>query len=63
MIELAYDEIKVGADASLSMTVTEAHIVNYAGVIGDFNPVHLDAEYAKKSMFGSGSRTACWWRG
>ena len=52
MIELAYDEIKVGADASLSMTVTEAHIVNYAGVIGDFNPVHLDAEYAKKSMFG-----------
>ncbi len=52
MIELAYDEIKIGDDASLSRTVTEAHIVNYAGVTGDFNPVHLDAEYAAKSMFG-----------
>ena len=52
MIELAYDEIKIGDDASLSRTVTEAHIVKYAGVTGDFNPVHLDAEYAAKSMFG-----------
>jgi 3-hydroxybutyryl-CoA dehydratase len=52
VIELAYDEIKIGDDASLSRTVTEAHIVNYAGVTGDFNPVHLDAEYAAKSMFG-----------
>jgi 3-hydroxybutyryl-CoA dehydratase len=52
MIELAYDEIKIGADASLSRTITEAHIVNYAGVTGDMNPVHLDAEYAGQSMFG-----------
>jgi 3-hydroxybutyryl-CoA dehydratase len=52
MIELAYDEIKIGDDASLSRTITEAHIVNYAGITGDFNPVHVDAEYAGKSMFG-----------
>ncbi len=52
MIELAYDEIKIGADASLSRTITEAHIVSYAGITGDFNPVHVDAEYAGKSMFG-----------
>ena len=52
MRELAYDEIKIGDDASLSRTITEAHIVNYAGITGDVNPVHVDAEYAAKSMFG-----------
>lgn len=52
MPELAYDEIKIGDDASLSRTITESHIVNYAGITGDMNPVHVDAEYAKQSMFG-----------
>jgi 3-hydroxybutyryl-CoA dehydratase len=52
MVELTYDEIKIGDDASLSRTITEAHIVNYAGITGDMNPIHVDAEYAKQSMFG-----------
>jgi 3-hydroxybutyryl-CoA dehydratase len=52
MVELAYDEIKIGDDASLSRTITEAHIVNYAGITGDMNPIHVDAEYSKQSMFG-----------
>jgi 3-hydroxybutyryl-CoA dehydratase len=52
MVELAYDEIKIGDNASLSRTITEAHIVNYAGITGDMNPIHVDAEYAKQSMFG-----------
>lgn len=33
-------------------TVTEADIVNFAGVSGDFFPLHTDAEYAKKTIFG-----------
>jgi 3-hydroxybutyryl-CoA dehydratase len=52
MPELAYDDIKIGDEASLSRTITEAHIVNFAGISGDFNPVHVDAEYAQQSMFG-----------
>lgn len=52
MPELSYDEIKVGDGASLSLTITEAHIVAYAGITGDVNPVHVDAEFAKKTMFG-----------
>jgi 3-hydroxybutyryl-CoA dehydratase len=52
MVELAYDEIKIGDDASLSRTITEAHIVNYAGITGDMNPIHVDAEYSKQSIFG-----------
>jgi 3-hydroxybutyryl-CoA dehydratase len=52
MPELAYGEIKVGDAASLSLRITEAHIVAYAGITGDVNPVHVDAEFAKQTMFG-----------
>ncbi len=51
MKELAYDDIKVGDSASVSKTITESDVVTYAGITGDFNPVHIDAEYASKSMF------------
>ena len=51
MQELAYADIKVGDSACVSKTITEGEIVTYAGITGDFNPVHVDAEYASKSMF------------
>jgi 3-hydroxybutyryl-CoA dehydratase len=51
MFELAYENIKIGDEASLARTITEAHIVNYAGITGDMNPLHVDAEYAAHSMF------------
>jgi acyl dehydratase len=48
-----YEEINVG-DVLLSQgrTITETDIVNFGNVIGDFNPLHFDAEYMKNSMFG-----------
>jgi 3-hydroxybutyryl-CoA dehydratase len=52
MSELAYEDIKIGDEACLARTITEAHIVSYAGLTGDMNPVHVDAEHAAKSMFG-----------
>ena len=52
MTELAYEDIKVDDEASLTRTITEAHIVMYAGLTGDMNPVHVDAEHATQSMFG-----------
>jgi len=45
------EELTVGQSASMSKTVTEADIVMFAGVTGDFNPAHIDAEYAAESMF------------
>jgi 3-hydroxybutyryl-CoA dehydratase len=51
MSELAYEYIKIGDEASLARTITEAHIVNFAGLTGDMNPLHVDAEYAAHSMF------------
>ena len=44
-------EMQVGDNASCSLTITEAQIALFAGVTGDFNPVHLDDEYAKASFF------------
>jgi len=48
-----YDDIKIG-DERLTprVTVTEGHILAYAGVAGDFSPVHLDEVYAKTTEFG-----------
>jgi 3-hydroxybutyryl-CoA dehydratase len=46
------DEIAVGACAEHAKTVTEADVVLFAGVTGDFNPVHVDAEAAAASPFG-----------
>ncbi|MBI9091625.1 MAG: MaoC family dehydratase N-terminal domain-containing protein [Desulfobacterium sp.] len=34
-----------------SITVTETHVVNWAGLTMDFYPLHMDKEYAAKSPF------------
>jgi len=33
-------------------TITEADIVAYAGLTGDYNPVHTDRDFAEKTEFG-----------
>lgn len=33
-------------------TITETDIVNFAGLTGDYNPQHVDAEFARRSVFG-----------
>lgn len=37
---------------SRGRTITEADIVRFAGVSGDFYPLHMDQEYAKRTPFG-----------
>ena len=41
-------------------TVTEADIVNFAGMSGDFNPIHVDHEFAAPRCSADPSRTGCW---
>lgn len=43
---------QIGQQASFAKTVTEADVTTFAGLIGDFNPLHVDAEYARQSRFG-----------
>lgn len=48
---LFFEDLSVGRSASFAKTVTEADILLFAGVSGDTNPVHIDAEAAARSMF------------
>jgi len=51
MKELAFADIKVGDSGSVSKTITDHDVYTFAGVTMDFNPVHVNDEYAKDSMF------------
>ena len=45
------DKLKVGDAAEFAKTVTETDIYLYAGITGDFNPAHVNEEYAKSTFF------------
>jgi acyl dehydratase len=47
----SYQELQVGEKAYFSKTITETDIIMYAGISGDFNPVHVNSEYAKTTRF------------
>ena len=48
-----FEEIEVGEEyESPGRTVTETDIVLFAGLSGDYNIIHTDAEFMKTSMFG-----------
>lgn len=49
--DVQFVDIKVGDKASMSKTVSEYDVYTFAGLTGDFNPVHVNAEFAKTSMF------------
>jgi len=45
-------EIKVGDSASFSKTISDNDVCLYAGIIGDFNPMHLNEDFARKTVYG-----------
>lgn len=48
-----FEEIEVGEEyLSPGRTVTEADIVSFAGLSGDYNVLHTDAEFMKDSIYG-----------
>ena len=50
---LYFEEFEEGkAYVTRARTVTEADVVAFAGLSGDFNPLHTDAEFMKASPFG-----------
>lgn len=48
-----WDDLEVGQEFwSSGRTVTSHDIASFAAVSGDFNPIHLDRELGKSSVFG-----------
>ena len=46
-----YDDIEVGQRASAERTITEADVSTFAQLTGDFNPIHVDEEFARRSRW------------
>lgn len=46
------EDLAVGMSAGFAKTITEADIVLFAGVSGDNNAMHINDEFAQKTLFG-----------
>ncbi|TGP18203.1 MULTISPECIES: MaoC/PaaZ C-terminal domain-containing protein [unclassified Mesorhizobium] len=54
-MEITFDRIEVGAEyISAGRTICEADIVNFAGVTGDFNSLHMDDQWVRANTPYSG---------
>ena len=49
---MKFEELVVGKTAEYSRTVSNADVMKFAEITGDFNPVHVDEIAAAKSRFG-----------
>jgi len=49
---MKFEELVVGKTAEYSKTVSDADVMRFAEITGDFNPVHVDEVAAAKSRFG-----------
>ena len=47
----SYEEIQIGDKASFTKTISESDVYQFAGITGDFNPVHVNAEFANQTIF------------
>ncbi len=52
MRERAIDRVYIGLKISFSKTITDQDIRKFADASGDLNPLHLDDDYARKTIFG-----------
>jgi len=51
MIGKTIDKLNIGDTAEFAKTVSESDIYLYAGITGDFNPAHINEDYAKNTFF------------
>ncbi|MBW1869026.1 MAG: hypothetical protein JRI73_06955 [Deltaproteobacteria bacterium] len=55
----SYRQLKIGEEASFTKTITETDVYLFAGISGDFNPMHVNEEFAKKTPYLVPERKPC----
>tara|TARA_B110000014_G_C20045563_1_gene543650 strand:- start:396 stop:827 length:432 start_codon:yes stop_codon:yes gene_type:complete len=50
--ELTFDQIDIGESKEFQIIITDSMVDDFAKLSGDFNPLHVDTEYAKSTKFG-----------
>ena len=50
--EYAFDEIMLGVKTKFTVQINESTINEFARISGDYNPLHMDEQYASKTQFG-----------
>ena len=48
-----YEELELGNESFFSKTVSETDVYLFAGISGDFNPLHVNEQYARTTPFGA----------
>jgi len=51
VVDIPYAKLKIGDSAEISKTFSESDLYSFAGICGDYNPLHVDSEAAAKSPF------------
>jgi 3-hydroxybutyryl-CoA dehydratase len=53
MIKKTINDLTIGQTSTFEKTITETDIFAFAGICGDFNPLHVSEAYAAKTRFQS----------
>ena len=51
-LDYSFDEIEIGLKHSFEVIINDEIVDNFAKISGDFNPLHMDEQYAIKTKFG-----------
>lgn len=49
---MTFESIKLGQTAQFEIKIDEMTLNDFAKLSGDYNPLHMDDDYAKKTKFG-----------
>ncbi|WP_052954553.1 MaoC/PaaZ C-terminal domain-containing protein [Microvirga vignae] len=55
-----FDQIQEGEEKTIEVPVTEARITQFAEIVSDGNPLHLDEGFAKTTRFGRFNAHGAW---